>query len=150
MAVIARKASDKEVDAKAIDNKLFKRKLKEPDEWKYHTGMTHRNFLLAFTACESMSAILWKLLDYHATMADPNDAKEGIKEVRLSELLTHADLIIDKLDDVSEWELLEYPLNTVHEQSVVVYLIHHYNHEVVTAFTGARFSSWTNLSPHKK
>ncbi len=32
VAVIARKASDKEVDVKANDNKLLKRKLKEPDE----------------------------------------------------------------------------------------------------------------------
>jgi len=41
-----------------------------------------------------------------------------------------------KLDDTSERELLEYALNTVHKQSVVVYLTHHYNHEVVIAFTG--------------
>ena len=81
-----------------------------------------------------MSAILWRLLDYHAAIADPNDAKEGSKEVPLSELLTHADFT-DKLDDMSERELLEYALNTVHEQSVVVYLTHHYSHEVVTAFT---------------
>jgi hypothetical protein len=33
-AVIARKAFDKEVDAKANDNKFMKRKLKAPDEWK--------------------------------------------------------------------------------------------------------------------
>jgi len=52
----------------------------------------------------------------------------------LSERLTHADLT-DKLDDMSERELLEYALNTVYEQSVVVYLTH-YIHEVVTAFTG--------------
>jgi hypothetical protein len=39
-------------------------------------------------------------------MPDPNDAKEGSKEVRLSELLTHADLT-DKLDDMAEWELLD-------------------------------------------
>ncbi len=47
-------------------------------------------------------------------MAYPNDAKEGSKEVRMSELLTHADFT-DKLDDMSERELLEYALNTVHE-----------------------------------
>jgi hypothetical protein len=58
VAVIARKASDKEVDAKANDNKFLKRKLMEPDEWKDHTGKTHRKHLLAFTACKSMSAIL--------------------------------------------------------------------------------------------
>jgi hypothetical protein len=32
VVVIARKTSDKEVDTKANDNKLLKRKLKEPDE----------------------------------------------------------------------------------------------------------------------
>ena len=51
------------------------------------------------------------------------------------ELLTHVDLM-DKLDDMSERKLLEYALNRVHEQSVVMYLTHHCNHEVVTAFTG--------------
>ena len=82
-----------------------------------------------------MSAILWRLLDYHAAMANPNDAKEGSKEVRLSEMLTHADLA-DKLDDMSERDLLEYVINTIYEQSVVVYLTHHCSLEVVTAFTG--------------
>jgi hypothetical protein len=82
-----------------------------------------------------MSTILRRLLNYHAAMTDPNDAKEGSNEVRLSELLTHAKLK-DKLDDMSERELLEYALNTIHDQSVVVYLTHHYSHEVVTAFTG--------------
>ncbi len=33
-------------------------------------------------------------------------------------------------------EVLEYALNNVNEQSVVVYLTHHHNHDVVTAFTG--------------
>jgi hypothetical protein len=117
--VIARKASDKEVDAKANENKFPKRKLKEPDEWKDRTGKTHKKQLLAFTACKSMSAILWRLLDYHAAVADPNDTKEGSKEVRLSELLTHADLT-DKLEDMLERELLVYALNTVHEKPVVV------------------------------
>jgi hypothetical protein len=68
-------------------------------------------------------------------MSDPNYARERSKEGRLSELLTHADLM-DKLDDMSEREMLEHALNTVHEHSVVVYLTHHYNHEVVNAFTG--------------
>jgi hypothetical protein len=121
VVVIAKKAYDKEVDAKANDNKFVKRKLKEPDEWKDHTGKTHRKHLLAFPACKSMSAILWSLIDFLVTEADPNDAKESNKEVRLLELLTHADLT-DTLDDMSERELLEYALNTVHEQSVVVYL----------------------------
>ncbi len=61
-----------------------------------------------------MSAILRRLLDYHVAMSDPNDAKERSKEVQLSELLTHTDLS-DKLDNMSERELLEYALNTVHE-----------------------------------
>ena len=64
-------------------------------------------------------------------------------------MLTHANLT-DKLEDMSERELLEYALNTVHDQSVVVYLTHHYNHEVVTAFTGTRFSSRINRSPRKR
>jgi hypothetical protein len=63
-----------------------------------------------------------------------NNAKEGSNEVRLSELLTQADLT-DTMDDMSERELLEYALNTVNEQSVVVYLTHHYSHEGVIAFT---------------
>jgi hypothetical protein len=82
-----------------------------------------------------MSALLRRLLDFYVTKSDSNNAKESSKEVRLSELLTHADLT-DKLDDMSERELLEYALNTVHEQSVVVYLTHHYNPEVLIAFTG--------------
>ena len=135
VAVIARKASDKEVDVKVKDNKFLKRKLKEPDEWKDHQGKTRKKHLSAFTACKSMSAILWRLLDYHARAADPDDEKESSKEVRLAELHTHADLI-ENMDDMSERDLLEYALNAVNEQSVVVYLTHHYSHEVVTAFTG--------------
>ena len=135
VAVIARKASDKEVDVKVKDNKFLKRKLKEPDEWKDHQGKTHKKHLLAFTACKSMSAILWRLLDYHVRAADPDDEKESSKEVRLAELHTHADLI-EKMDEMSERDLLEYALNSVNEQSVVVYLTHHYSHEVATVFTG--------------
>ena len=33
-------------------------------------------------------------------------------------------------------ETLNYAINMVYEESVVVYLQHHYNHEVVTAFAG--------------
>ena len=97
----------------ANDIKFPKRKLKEPDEWKDHIDKTHRKHLLAFTACKSMLAILWRLLDYHAAEADPKDLRDCSKEVRLSELLTHAELI-DKLDDMTERELLEYALNVVH------------------------------------
>jgi len=135
VAVIARKAYDKGVDAKANDNNFLKRKLKERDEGKTHTGKTHRKHVLAFPTCKSMSAILWRLLDFHVAEADPDDVRERSKEVRLSELLTHVDLM-DKLEDMSERKLLEYALNTVHEQSVVVYLTHHYSHVVVTVFTG--------------
>ena len=42
VTVIARKSFDKEVDAKVNDYKFLKRKLKEPDEWKDHTGKSHR------------------------------------------------------------------------------------------------------------
>jgi hypothetical protein len=94
-----------------------------------------------------MSAILWRLLDFHAAVADPNDAKEYSKEVRLSELLTHADLS-NKLGDMTERELLKYALNTVHEQSVVVYLTHHYCHEVVTTLTGDSLFSRGPIDPH--
>ncbi len=127
VAVIARKANDKEIDTKVTENKFLKRKLKEPDEWTDHNSKTRRKHLLAFTACKSMPIILLKLQDFHAIMQDLNDGKERSKEVRLSELLTHADLT-DKLDDIFERELLEYALIMVHEQSVVVYLSHHYNH----------------------
>ncbi len=43
VAVIARTTSDKDVDAKANDTKFVKRKLKELDEWKDHTGKTHNS-----------------------------------------------------------------------------------------------------------
>ncbi len=48
-------------------------------------------------------------------MAQSGDAKATTKEVRLSELLSHSDLV-DKLEDMSVREILEYALNTVHEQ----------------------------------
>jgi hypothetical protein len=83
-----------------------------------------------------MSALLWKLLDeYMEEMKDIGDEAATSKDIRLSELLTHADLM-DKIDIMSLRETLEYALNTVHEQSVVIYLTHHYSHDVVNAFTG--------------
>ena len=127
---MVKKASDKDADTKANDNKFLKRKLMEPDEWKDNTGKTHRKNVLALTACKSMSVILWRLLDFHVAGADPNDARDNNEE-----LLTYADLT-DQLENMSKREPLEYALNTVHEQSVMVYLTHHYSHEVVTAFTG--------------
>ena len=43
---------------------------------------------------------------------------------------------MDRIDTMPIRETLDYALNMVHEHSVVVYLQHHDNHEVVTAFTG--------------
>jgi hypothetical protein len=53
----------------------------------------------------------------------------------LGELFIH-NTLMDRIDTMSIRETLDYALNRVHEQSVVVYLQHHYNHEVVTGFTG--------------
>ena len=52
-----------------------------------------------------MSAIIWRLLDFHVAEADSNDARESSKEVQHSEMLTPADLT-EKLEDMSERELL--------------------------------------------
>jgi len=52
-------------------------------------------------------------------------------------VFTHIALM-DLIDTMSIRETLDYALNTVHEDLVVVYLQHHYNHEVVTAFSGFR------------
>ncbi len=83
-----------------------------------------------------MSALLWKLLDeYREETKDSGDEAATSKDVRLSELLTHADLM-DNIDNMSVRETLEYALNTVREQSMVIYLTHHYSHDVVNAFTG--------------
>jgi hypothetical protein len=70
--VVASKApaSSSKAAAKIEDNKLLKRKLREPDEWKDHAGNTHVKHLQAFTACKSMSAILWKLHDAFRTEAE--------------------------------------------------------------------------------
>ncbi len=57
------------------------------------------------------------------------------KDVALGELFTHSALM-DRIDTMSIRETLDYALNMVHEHSVVMYMHHHYNHEVVTAFTG--------------
>ena len=50
-------SSSKTVD-KVDDNKLLKRKLREPDEWKDPSGKTHVQHLHAFTTCKSMYAIM--------------------------------------------------------------------------------------------
>ena len=123
-------------ESKESDGKLLKRKLKEPDEWKDSSGKTHKKNKMAFDACKAMSAMLWKLLDHHREdMSSSGDEKATAKDVRLSELLSYTDLV-DKLEVMSVREILELALNTTHEQSVVVYLTHHYSHDVVTAFTG--------------
>jgi len=68
-------------------------------------------------------------------MANFGDPEEADKDVRLGELYTHKALM-DRIDEMSVRELLEYALNFVHEQSVVVYLSHHYSHNVVQALSG--------------
>jgi len=50
--------SSSKAAAKVEDNKLLKKKLREPDEWKDHSGKTHVKHLQAFTAYKSMFAIL--------------------------------------------------------------------------------------------
>jgi hypothetical protein len=90
-----------------------------------------------FTACKAMSAILWRMLYKFREELEANgevDASILSKNVRVAEILTFNDLT-DKLDDKSSRELFEYALNMVHEQSMVVYLRHHYISEVVQSFT---------------
>ena len=114
----------------------LKRKLEEHDEWKDHAGKTHMKHMHAFTACKSMFALLYELLDeYKEKMKGNGDEAATAKDDRVSELLTHAD-IMNKIDIMSVREILEYALNTVYEQSVVIYLTDHYNHDVVNAFMG--------------
>ncbi len=80
-----------------------------------------------------MCALLWKLLDdYMEEMRDTGDDAATTKDVRLAELLTHSNPL-DKLNIISVREVLECSLNTVYEQSVVIY---HYIHDVFTAFQG--------------
>ncbi len=68
-------------------------------------------------------------------MAAGGSLEDTAKDVALGELFTHSTLM-DRLDSMSIRETLDYALNMVHEQSVVVYLRHHYSMEVVAAFTG--------------
>jgi hypothetical protein len=50
--------------------------------------------LYAFTACKSMVALLWKLLDEDKEKTKDNgDEAATANEVCLSEMLTHADLM---------------------------------------------------------
>jgi len=84
--------------AKIEDGKLLKRKLKEPDEWVNHAGKTHQKHLQAFTACKSLSEIVWRLLDaFRLSMASSGDPETTDKDVRMGELYTHKALI-DRID----------------------------------------------------
>ena len=85
-----------------------------------------------------MSAIMSKLHDAFRSKAGSTtggSAADIAKDVALREMFTHTALM-DRIDTISIHETLDYALNMVHEQSVVVYLHHHYNNEVVTEFTG--------------
>ena len=68
------------------------------------------------------------------------------KDARMGELYTHK-VLMDRIDEISVRELLEYALNYVHDQSVVVYLSHHYNHDVVQAFSGDKLYLVDHTTP---
>ena len=58
---------------------------------------------------------------------------------------------MDRIDTMSIRETLDYALNMVHEQSVVVYLQHHYIKEAVAAFTGDKlYLVDQSLPTHKR
>jgi hypothetical protein len=113
--VVSKSAAGKGKEtAKTEDGKLLKRKLKEPDEWVDSAGKTHQKHLQAFTSCKSLSEILWRMLDaFRLSMANSGDMEAIEKDVRLGELYTHKALM-DRIDEMSVWELLEYALNCVH------------------------------------
>jgi hypothetical protein len=83
-----------------------------------------------------MFIILWKMRDAFRAEAELacHNVEDTSNNVALGELFTY-NALIDRIDTMSIRETLDYALNMVHEQSVVVYLKHHYNHEVVTAFS---------------
>ena len=62
-----------------------------------------------------------------AEAADGN-TEDIAKDVAMGELFTH-NALMDRIDTMSVRDTLDYALNMVHEQSVVVYLQHHYNNE---------------------
>ena len=88
--VVASKASasSSKAAARVEENKLLKRKLREPDEWKDSSGKTHNVNLQAFTACKSMSVILWKLHDaFRAEAVAAGGSPEDIaKDVALGDV----------------------------------------------------------------
>jgi len=97
-----------------------------------------KKHLQAFTSCKPLSEILWRLLDaFRLSMANSREPEAADKDVRMEEIYTHKALMV-RIDEMLVRELLEYALNFVHEQSVVVYLSHHYNHDVAQAFSGDR------------
>jgi hypothetical protein len=101
--------------AKVEDNKLLKRKLREPDEWKDHSGKTRGRNLQAFTACKSMYAILLKLHDAFREEAELAGGSVGdlAKDVALGELFIHSALM-NRIDTMSIRETLDYALNMVY------------------------------------
>jgi hypothetical protein len=85
-----------------------------------------------------MVAIMWKL--HNAFIVEATAAGLGgmdiAKDDLLGELSSNHSSLMAKLDDMSVCETLDYALNMVHEQPVVVYLQYHYIYEVVSAFQG--------------
>ena len=94
--------SSSKAAAKVEDNKLLKRKPREPDEWKDHSGKIHVKHLHAFNACQSMSPILWKLHDaFRAEVESACGSAEDIaKDIMLGELFTHIALK-DRIDTMN-------------------------------------------------
>ena len=90
---------------------------------------------------------MWRLLNaFRLSIANSGDSEAANKEVRLGELYTHKALM-DHIDEMSVRELLEYALNFVHAQSVVVYLSHHCNHDLVQAFSGDKLYLVDHTTP---
>jgi hypothetical protein len=73
-----------------------------------------------------VSAILWKLHDAFWAEAGATgvNGPDIDKDVILGELFPHI-VMLDKLEDMSVGETLDYAVNLVHEQSIVEYLSHH-------------------------
>ena len=67
----------------------------------------------------------------------------------MGELYTYKALM-DRIDTISVRELLEYALNFVHNLSVVEYLSHHYNNEVVQALSGDKLYVVDHTTPTKE
>jgi len=102
--------------AKVEYNKLLKKKLREPDERKDHSGKTHVNHLHAFIACKSLYVVLWKLHDAFRAEAElaSGSAEDIAKDVVLGKLFTH-NALMDRIDTMSIRETLDYALSMVHD-----------------------------------